>query len=170
MKKTILVLCVILMSAFYTESKGQTATFKALFLFNFTKNFDWPASAQSNEVVITVFGDDEVRTELEKIAKVKKAGNRTIKVVSAKSINDVDGAHIVFLGSGKSSQMPTLSAAQKGKPVLLVADKKGLCKQGACISFLTVDGKLRYEVCESEINSHQLKVTQKIISLGIKIQ
>jgi hypothetical protein len=159
------------MGAFLHETRGQTATFKALFLFNFTKNINWPAShAGGSELVVTVLGDDEITAELEKIAKVKKAGNKSIKVVKAKSINEVGNSHIVFLGSSKSSLMSSLSHAQQDKPVLLVADKGGLCKQGAAISFLTMNGKLRYEICKQQIEAHQLQVTQKVLSLGIDVQ
>jgi len=170
MKKTFLLLCVLCLGALISEAKGQTATFKALFLYNFTKNIDWPASANGSELVITILGDDDITAELQKIAKVKKAGNKSIKIVSAKSVKDVGDSHIVFLGSAKSSLMSTLSHAQASNPVLLVADKKGLCSQGAGISFLTVGGKLRYEICSEQIESHNLKVTQKIISLGIAVQ
>jgi len=170
MRKTILLLCVLCLGAQFSEIKAQTSTFKALFLFNFTKNIDWPPSAGSDELVITVLGDDDIMAELQKIAKVKKAGNKTIRVVSARSVKDVGHSHIVFLGSAKSSLMSSLSYEQKGKSVLLVADKKGLCKQGAGISFLTVGGKLRYEICQAHIEKHNLKVTQKIISLGIAVQ
>jgi hypothetical protein len=153
-----------------SETKGQTATFKALFLYNFTKNIDWPEADVSNELTITVLGDDEIYAELEKIAKVKKAGNKSIKVVSARNTKDIGDSHIVFLGTSKSSLMQSLSHEQQNKPVLIVADKKGLCKQGAAISFLTVNGKLRYEISPSVIAAHKLKVTQKVISLGIEVQ
>ncbi len=170
MKKTLLLLSVLCLGALISETKGQTATFKALFLYNFTKNIDWPVSADGSELVITVLGDDEIVTELQKIAKVKKAGNKSIKIVSAISVKDISNTHIVFLGSAKSSLMSSLSHAQANKPVLLVGDKKGLCKQGAGITFLTAGGKLRYEICPAEIEKHQLKVTQKILSLGIIVQ
>jgi len=170
MKKTFLLLCVLCLGAIVSETKGQTATFKALFLYNFTKNIDWPASANGSELVITVLGDDEITAELQKIAKVKKSGNKSIKIVSARSVKEIGNSHIVFLGSAKSSLMSSLSHAQASNPVLLVADKKGLCKQGAGITFLTVGGKLRYEISQAEIEKHQLKVTQKIISLGIAVQ
>ncbi|WP_439183079.1 YfiR family protein [Carboxylicivirga taeanensis] len=170
MRKTILLMCVLCLGALSSEMKGQTATFKALFLYNFTKNIDWPADAGGSELVITVLGDDEVSAELEKIAKVKKAGNKSIKIVQARSVKEISDTHIVFLGTAKSALMQSLSYEQQNKPVLLVADKSGLCKQGAGITFVTVDGKLRYEISPSSIAEHDLKVTQKIISLGIEVQ
>ncbi len=170
MKKALLLLFVICIGTWFSEAKGQTATFKALFLYNFTKNIEWPAAVGSDELVITILGDDEINAELEKIASVKKSGHKSIRIISAKSIKDVGESHIVFLGSSKSSLMNSLSHTQQNKPVLLVADKGGLCQYGAAISFLTVGGKLRYEICPSVIESHNLKVTQKVISLGIEIQ
>ncbi|MBS2209856.1 YfiR family protein [Carboxylicivirga mesophila] len=170
MRKSILLICVLCLGALLSEMKGQTATFKALFLYNFTKNIDWPAEANGSDLVITILGDDDVSAELEKIAKVKKAGNKSIKIVQARSVKEVGDSHIVFLGAAKSALMQTLSYEQQDKPVLLVADKGGLCKQGAGISFVTISGKLRYEICPALIESHNLKVTQKIISLGIEVQ
>lgn len=170
MRKTILLICVLCLGAAISEMKGQTATFKALFLYNFTKNIDWPAEAGDNELVITILGDDEVSAELEKIASVKKAGNKSIKIVQARSVKEVGDTHIVFLGSAKSALMQTLTHEQQGKPVLLVADKDGLCKQGAGIAFVMANGKLRYEICPRNIEAHNLKVTQKVISLGIEVQ
>ncbi|WP_430811703.1 MULTISPECIES: YfiR family protein [unclassified Carboxylicivirga] len=170
MRKRILLLCILCIGLAMGKAKGQTATFKALFLYNFTKNIDWPASQGSKELIITVLGDDEISAELGKIAKVKKAGNKTIKVLSVNSLKEIRQSHILFVGSAKSGLMSTLSYEQRDKPVLIVGDKSGLCKQGAGISFMTVDGKLRYEISPSSIAKHQLKVTQKIISLGIEVQ
>ncbi len=170
MKKIILMSLVLLLGAGYSHVKGQSATFKALFLFNFTKNVEWPPEANGEDLIITVVGDSEITAELQKIAKVKKAGSKTIKVESVKNINDVGTSHIIFLGSTKSSLMQSLSAAQKGKPVLIVADKSGMWKQGAGISFLTSNGKLRYEIHLGNIEANKLHVTQKLISLGIQVQ
>ena len=170
MKKTSLLLCVLCLGALFSEIKGQSATFKALFLYNFAKNIDWPSSASGSELLITVIGDDEVAAELQKIAKVKKAGNKSLKIISAKEVKEAGNSHIIFLGSAKSSLMSSLSHTQTDNSVLLVADKKGLCSQGAGIAFLTVGGKLRYEISPAQIEKHKLKITQKIISLGIAVR
>jgi len=161
---------VIVIGALCTEMKGQTATFKALFLYNFTKNIDWPSSAENSDLVITVLGDHEIEAELKKIAKVKKSGNKPIRIASANSIKEIPKSHIIFLGSAKSALMSNLSHANKSNAVLLVADKKGLCSNGAGITFLTVNGKLRYEISQNQIESQRLKVTQKIVSLGIAVE
>ncbi|TRX71333.1 YfiR family protein [Carboxylicivirga sp. M1479] len=170
MKRTILLLCAIYIGLASNEAKGQTAAYKALFLYNFSKNIDWPPMSTDDELVITILGDQEISAELQKITKTKKVGNKNIKILSAASISDVQNSHIVFLGSNKSSLLKSLSYKKEKEPVLLVADKGGLCSQGAAISFLTINGKLKYEISPSIIAAHNLKVSHKVVSLGIEVQ
>ena len=95
-------------------------------------------------MVITVLGDSEMITELESIAKVKKVGNRTMVIKSASSVKDIEDSQIIYVGSSKCSLMPIVASYQKNNPVLLIADKGGMCGQGAGIAFTSVDGKLRF--------------------------
>ena len=160
MRKLLIVTCLLVLGSALHVS-GQISTFKALFLYNFTQNIEWPGPAAGNgDFVITVVGDNEMAAELEKLAKVRKVNN----------VDEVGDTHIVFLAASKSSLMPMLDSYQKGKSVLMVADKSGLCRQGAGIAFTTIEGKLRYEICTERIEEHGLKVSHKLITLGKKVQ
>lgn len=170
MKRLLIVIGLLVLGS-VVHLSAQISTFKALFLYNFTQNIEWPGPAGGNgDFVITVIGDNEIMAELEKLSKVKKVGNRKMVVKNAANVKEVGDTHIVFLGSAKSSLMPILESYQKGKSTLIVADKAGLCGQGAGIAFTTIDGKLRYEICPERIQEHGLKVSQKLITLGKKVQ
>ena len=170
MRKLLFVTCLLVFGSALHVS-GQISTFKALFLYNFTQNIEWPGPAAGNgDFVITVVGDSEMAAELEKLAKVRKVGTRKMLVRKVNNVDEVGDTHIVFLAASKSSLMPMLDSYQKGKSVLIVADKAGLCRQGAGIAFTTIDGKLRYEICTSHIEAHGLKVSHKLITLGKKVQ
>lgn len=170
MRKLLIVTCLLVLGSALHVS-GQISTFKALFLYNFTQNIEWPGPAAGNvDFVITVVGDNEMAAELGKLAKVKKVGSKKMVIKKVNNVDDVDDTHIVFLAASKSGLMPMLDSYQKGKGVLIVADKSGLCKQGAGIAFTTIDGKLRYEICPERIEEHGLKVSQKLITLGKKVQ
>jgi len=150
------------------KAYSQMAKFKALFLYNFTQNVEWPASSyHSNDFIVTVIGDKEMASELEKLAQVKKVGAKTIIIKQSNQVKDVEDSHIIYLSSSKSSLMPILSSEHLGKPVLIISSKEGLCSKGAAISFTTVDGKLRYEISTSNIKNQGLEVNNKLISLGI---
>jgi len=170
MRKLLIVTCLLVFGSVLHVS-GQISTFKALFLYNFTQNIEWPGPAAGNgDFVITVVGDKEMSAELEKLAKVKKVGAKKMIIRKVNSVDEVGDTHIVFLAASKSSLMPMLDSYQKDKNALIVADKSGLCSQGAGIAFTTIDGKLRYEICPERIEEHGLKVSQKLVTLGKKVQ
>ncbi len=168
MKKTFLLFLLILGAA--TPSWSQMARFKSLFLYNFAQNIGWPESvSQSSQFIISVVGDNEISAELEKLAKLKQVSGKTIVVKNVNRIKDIEDSHIIYLGSSKSNLMTMLDEAQKDKPVLIVTSKDGLCSKGASISFVLVDGKMRYQISPSNISNHKLKVAGKLLSLGIKV-
>lgn len=169
MKQKLIFLLFVLFITTTEESYSQMAKFKALFLYNFTQNVEWPSNGNQNEFVITVIGDKEMAAELQKLAQVKKVGTKTIVIKESSQIKNLTNSHVIFLSSGKSSLMSMLSAEQQNNPTLLISSKEGLCNDGAAISFTTVDGKLRYEICSSNIEKHGLKVNTKLLSLGIPV-
>nr|WP_319400487.1 YfiR family protein [uncultured Carboxylicivirga sp.] len=170
MKQKTIFLLLVLSLITTEESFGQMAKFKALFLYNFTQNVEWPAETNlSSEFIITVVGDREMASELEKLAKVKKVGNKTIVIKQTNQVKSLDNSHVIFLSQAKSGLMPMLSTGQQGKHSLIISSKEGLCSNGAAISFTTVEGKLRYEISASNIEKQGLKVNTKLISLGIPV-
>lgn len=155
---------------FYFNVSGQTGQFKALFLYNFAQNTSYPEQSIKSKFIITVVGDPEVATELEKLAKSRKIGSYTLEIKSSNSVDNIEDSQIIYLAQNRSSQMPILESYQKNKPVLLVGNQHGLHSQGAAISFVMVDGKLRFEICSRNIDSHGIKCSSKLTSLGIDIK
>lgn len=148
----------------------QTGQFKALFLYNFAQNASYPEQAIKNKFIITVVGDQEVATELEKLAKSRKIGNYPLEIKTVNSVDNIENSQIIFLAQNRSSQMPILESYQKNKPVLLVGDQQGLHAQGAAICLVKVEGKLRFEICTRNMASHDIKCSSKLTSLGIIVK
>lgn len=150
-------------------ANAQMAQFKALYLYNFAKNIGWPEADNGSDLVITVIGDNELSSELEKLAKSRMVGSRKVIVKQAATIGNLDNSQIVYLSDSKSSQIVSLVAHEQGKKSLVVGGKAGLCSQGASISFIPVDGKLKYEISNSNIKKSGLSVAAKILQLGIEV-
>lgn len=168
MKKIVFLLLLSLMVT--SPASSQMSQFKALFLFNFAKNVNWPEDLGSSDFVITVIGNNELAEELKGLAKIRKINNSNLVIKEVRNAEEISNSHIIYLSSPQSSLMPIIASYQKNNPVLLVADKQGLCTQGAAISFFTSEGKLKYEICQRNVESHGLKVSQKLIALGTVIQ
>jgi len=170
MKKTFLLITLLFVLGAANPIWSQMAKFKSLFLYNFAQNVGWPeSSSQGSQFVISVVGDKEISAELETLAKLKKISGKTIVVKNYSKVKDIQDSDIIYLGSSKSNLMTLLDEAQKGKPVLIISSKDGLCNKGACISFILVDGKMRYQISPTNIAAHGLKVSGKLLALGIKV-
>jgi hypothetical protein len=170
MNKKTLLTCLVLVFCTTLPGVAQMAKFKALFLYNFAQNIGWPtAEDQSSQFLVTVVGDKEMATELKQLAKVKKIGVKEMVVVETNQVKNIEKSHIIFLGQSKSNLMPDLNNNQKGQPVLIISSKEDLCKQGAGISFVTIDGKLRFQISPTNIESRGLKMAGKLTTLGINV-
>lgn len=149
--------------------QAQMAQFQALYIYNFAKNIGWPSEDASRELIITVIGDNDLAAELSKLAATKTIGSRKVLVKEAATSNSIMKSDIIYLGESKSNQIASLMTAQEGKKNLVVSGKKGLCASGAGISFLSEGGKLKFEISEKNISKRGLQVSQKLVSLGIKL-
>ncbi len=166
--KKILVIC-LLSVVWIVGAQAQMAKFQALYLLQFARNTSWPTEDNSKPFVITVVGDNALASELKSIANMKTIGARKITVTEAAKATGLVKSDIIFLGESKSSQMNALVLAQADNKVLIVSGAKGMCAQGAGISFVPEGGKLNFEINEGNISKHGLKVGQKIISLGKQV-
>ncbi len=167
MKKKLTVLIMICMSLSLT---GQQSMFKALFMFNFAKYIEWPNHSSQNEFIIGVLGNDDIVPELKKLASSKKINNKPIIVKSVKSPSEASNAQLFFIPESKSGNITEAISFFKNKSTLIVSEKKGACTEGTAINYVLQGGKMKYEICRKNIESHQLKVDQKLVALGIEVK
>ncbi len=145
------------------------AQFQALYIYNFAKNTGWPTEDTNKDLVITVIGDNQLASELNKLAATKAIGSRKVIIKEAASTSGLQKSDIIYLGETKSNQLNSLISAQHGNKNLIVCGKKGLCAQGAGISFLSEGGKLKFEISNKNISKRGLQVSQKMLALGIAV-
>lgn len=166
MNKSLLISALLFMC---TVCQAQMAQFQALYLYNFAKNIGWPAEDVSKDMVVTVIGDNDLETELKKLAATKAIGARKVVIKNAASATGLEKSDIIFVGESKTNLLTNLLAAQEGNKNLIVCGKKGQCAMGAGISFLSEGGKLKFEISNKNISKRGLQVSQKLIQLGIAV-
>ncbi|MBP5667192.1 MAG: DUF4154 domain-containing protein [Salinivirgaceae bacterium] len=74
----------------------QDSKFKAMNIYNFTKQVEWPASETKGDFVICVVNQDNMLKQLESITKGKTVGKSTISVVGAKNIEEISKCSILY--------------------------------------------------------------------------
>jgi hypothetical protein len=119
---------------------------KAVFLYNFTRYFDWPENKKVDNFVIYVVGKNEnLISELKNLAKSKKVGNQDIEIKNSPSYDPLIPSHIIFILSDALKPVSDAASKNKNKGALVVAEAPGACKSGASINFIVLENKLKFE-------------------------
>ena len=117
---------------------AQDAKYKALFISNFTKNIEWPASDKSGDFIICVVNQNEVLSQLKTSTNGKTVGTQPISVVGVKSIDEVSKCHIIYLSfaDSKADKLESAKAKLGGSASLIVTDRPGALKKWFMYKFL----------------------------------
>lgn len=152
------------------STKAQEEKYIGLFVYNFTKYFDWPDESKTNDFIIQVFGHQSVYTELQQIAKDKIVGSQKIVVEHITSPEQIStNNNILFLGHWQTRYLETITEIISNKPVLLVTEFEGLLEKGAAINFIVRDGKIKFELNTINTTKRGLKLDPRLRELAFKV-
>ena len=152
------------------DSNQLVARQKAVFLYNFTKYFEWPGKMKSGNFIIHVIGNNpNLNGELNKMASSKQVGNQKIEIRSSTIVDGSIQPHIIFLLNESSELLKDISSKFKGKGALIVTEKSGLAKSGSAINFVAIDSKLKFEYSKNNAVKAGLKTSEELKSLAIAV-
>lgn len=146
------------------------AKVKAVYLYNFTRYFEWPDNTKSTTFVIQVVGkNDALISELAILAGKKKVGSKSLEIKNTETYNAQIVSNVVFLLPENAKLLKDLSSKLKGKGCLLVSESVGGAKQGASINFVVVDNKQKFEYSKSNAIRLGLKTSDDFQALAIPV-
>ncbi len=172
MKKVILAIFFYVVSTMInTGVKAQVTDYRfhSIFIYNFTKYIQWPASHQSGDFIIAVIGNSPIVEELNKITANKTVGSQKIIVKKFRSAAEIEDCHILFVPSSGSGNFDTVQEKLKGKSTLVITEKSGLAQKGSGINFILLENKWKFELNESATQSAGLKVSRELSQMAISV-
>ncbi|MFN6038564.1 MAG: YfiR family protein [Bacteroidota bacterium] len=144
----------------YIQKDDTAAKVKAVYLYNFTRYFEWPTGMREGNFIITTVGTNAgLQTELSKLAKTKKVNNQSIEVKTSTTIADAGKCNILYLLGDNSSLLADAIKQFKGKGTLVICEKSGMARAGATINFITSDNKQTFELNNGSVQKSNLKVS-----------
>ncbi len=146
---------------------GQNIKYKAVYIYNFTRHVEWPSSVNSPEFSIGIYNDDELAEEIGRTFAGKSLGNQVLAIKRFHEISQVIPCHILFIGTKSSAKIPDIIAKTSGFPTLIIGDKDGMIKNGACINFVYKDGKVLFELSKAAMQARSLKTSTYLENLAI---
>lgn len=152
------------------QNYDPNAKVKAVFLYNFTRYFEWPGKMKTGNFIIHVVGsNNSLNQELNKMALSKQVGNQKLEIKSSANLDASLQPHIIFLSNESSDLLKEISSKYKGKGSLIITEKSGLAKAGAAINFVVADNKQRFEYSKANAVKAGLKTSEELKSLAIAV-
>lgn len=172
-KAKVVMLCLVVASQLlYSKVNAQSnldePSVKALFIYNFTKYFDWQLN-QSDNFVIGVYGQSFVAGKLKKLVESKSVNGNKLIVQSINSIDDAINCRILFIPKEESHQLSKISALLKQKGILVISDDKGMISKGSAINFIMVDNKVNFEVNKNAMKNFGLSPSNQLLAYASRI-
>ena len=166
--KHILVLIIAIVSI--NVCNAQDAKFKAMFIYNFTKNIEWPVSDKTGDFIICVVNQNEVLNSLKPFTNGKSVGTQPITTVGVKTVDEVSKCHILYFSFADSKGDKLASVIEKlsGTSTLIISDRPGSLKNGSCINFLIVDDKIKFELNKQALSDRKLQVNSYLESIAVQ--
>lgn len=154
-----------------TPLQAQKPTFnerelKAVFLLNFARFVEWPASAferAQSPIVIGVLGDDPFGRVLDGVVEGEMAMNRPLTVQRFAHAEGVVACHILFVSLSDDRRYEQLLASLRGRPILTVGDSEGFATRGGMIRFVTERNRIRLRVNVEAAKAAGLTLSSRLL-------
>ena len=122
---------------------------KALFLFNFTRFVEWPASAfpePQSPLIIGVLGEDPFGTDLDEVVRGEKIDGRPLLVRRFRHVEEVGDCHILFVSTSEANRLSQILVALKGRSILTVSDDADFARRGGMIHFVNNKNRIQLRI------------------------
>jgi hypothetical protein len=169
MKKTVIFMVMALVFGYAAAQERPTHEIHAAMLYNFIKYVQWPNESEAGEFVVGVIGDEKIFATLKQWYDGKPKGSKKYVVKMLSSPAEAGDCQVVYVGKAKSRDFENIRSSTTGKSILTITDGNGLSQKGSCINFKVIEGKLKFELNQAEVNASNLKVSNQLSSMAILI-
>ena len=141
---------------------------KAVFVLNFIKFVEWPASAflsPEDPIVLSLLGNDPTEAVLASLGGMKASGRRVV-VRKVPSLSALGRCHVLYVGRSVKKELPAILAVVQRRPVLTIADFEEFPGRGGTIGIIRQDDRVGFEINEEAARKAGLKVNAKLLYLG----
>jgi YfiR/HmsC-like len=147
---------------------ASEAQIKAVFVFNFAKYMEWPATAFPNAtapIVIGVVGRDPFGDYLQHV-EGKMAQGRPFVIKHLAADSDVSGCQILFISHSEATRMREILEKTKASPILTVGEDETFAQNGGIIRFVLKNGNVRLEIDLTAAQRAGLTISSKLLAVA----
>lgn len=163
------ILAIVFIGFFGAGSSYAQSEYKmyAGFIYNFTRYIQWPANKSTGDFVIGYVGGSEIAAPLNELAATKNVNGRKIVVKKIAAPAEASACHVVFFSKTASASVASFKTAMKSGSALVITEHAGMTDKGSIINFIQEEGKVKFELKDSEALAYGLKVSADLKKLAI---
>jgi len=139
-----------------------------MYMLNFPKYTEWPASYKQGEFVIGIVGDDDLAKNLETAAKTKKINSQTLVVKRFSDPSQVSKCHMLYV-EGSANDVAPYASKINSFNCLLVTEGAGLAENVSAINFVVVGAAMKFEMNKKQFDKKDLTVASSLEKLATKV-
>ena len=167
MKRSIIIYTLLVFFSFVASA--QLERYKAIFVYKFAQNFEWPASKSLNNYTIGVMGNDPLYQELSSLTNGRSVSGKPITIKQLKSGDNISNLCMLYLSNDNNEILSSLTQSAQKNGVVIIGDSPGMAKRGAPLNFLSAGGSLKFELNEASLSKCGVKASGSIKSLAVLV-
>ena len=164
----LLVPVILVLHGFGNPVGTDESAVKAMFIYNFTKYFDWSPIESKPEFVIAVYGKSTVAGFLDEIAHRKTINGKPIVIKTVASFKEIEGSQMLFIPGTVTHINETIQMSLEYSSLIIITESTDALKSGSHINLINVDGKLRFQLNEKQMKNNSIKFSRELSALSIK--
>jgi len=157
-----------LLSAFKVPNSGNENAIKAMFIYNFSKYFDWTQVNENSDFTIAVYGTTEVTNYLKEITKKKFIQGKSVYVKKASSLSELSDVQMLFIAGHNSQFIHAINNSVYSGSLIIITENPGNHKFLSHINLIRVHDKLGFELNETRLKDNNIKFSKELSGLASK--
>ena len=153
------------------SSKPTDYQVKAIYLYNFGRFIEWPASASKNDsFLVCVLGRDPFGSALDRAFAGENIGGKHIVAKRISTLQESAGCQILFLSGTEESRAKQILEALDKEAVLTVSDMPLFSERGGMIQFVSDGNRIRFEVNLAATQRAGLTLSSELIRVASAVR
>jgi hypothetical protein len=164
----VLLLCCAAKPTDKANGPNNESTIKALFIYNFTKQIEWPEESFSKpQFTICVLEDSEIADRLAESVKGRKYFDKNFEVKIIKNVSESAGSQILFLPQSKGKKFEKELSGYAQSSLLIITEEKTIPSNYSSINFVEKNSQLRFEINVQLTKKQNIKISNNLLKLAI---
>jgi len=144
---------------------------KAVFVLNFTKFVEWPATAfaaADSPISICILGDDPFGSALDQIVAGEVVNGRRVATQRIKHPPQPKSCQLLFIGRSEKDIPKILPSLGPG--VLTIGEGEGFIRDGGMIAFVLENRRVRFEINQAGAESAGIKLSSRLLNVAKSVE